>query len=108
MKKLILSIIVLVNFSYNSIGQELSPYIKVGESTETIQQVSEKVIAALKSNSFIVLGDYNPSNKNNLKVIAFTRNDVSSAAIKVIDRGALAAIFKVGLVKKNGKVIISY
>ena len=108
MKKLIFSIIVFVNFSYNLIGQELSPYIKIGESTETIQQVSEKVIATLKNNSFTVLGDYNPSNKSTLKVIAFTRNDVSDAAIKVVDRGALAAVIKVGLVEKNGKVIISY
>ena len=108
MKKIILSIIVFVNFSYNSIGQELSPYIKIGESTETIQQVSDKVLAALKANSFTILGDYNPSNKSTLKVIAFTRDDISNAAIKVIDRGALAAIIKVGLVEKNGKVIISY
>ena len=108
MKKLIFSIIVFANFSYNLIAQELSPYIKIGESTETIQQVSEKVIAALENNSFTVLGDYNPSNKSTLKVIAFTRKDVSNAAIKVVDRGALAAVFKVGLVKKNGKVIISY
>lgn len=108
MKKLIFSIIILVNFTNNSISQELSPYIKIGESTETIQQASEKIIAALSANSFTVLGDYNPSNKSTLKVIAFTREDVSSAAIKVLDRGALAAVFKVGLVKKNGKVIISY
>jgi len=108
MKKLIFSIIIFVNFSYNLIGQELSPYIKIGESTETIQQVSEKVIATLKNNSFTVLGDYNPSNGSALKVIAFTRNDVSNATIKVVDRGALAAVFKVGLVEKNGKVIISY
>jgi len=108
MKKLIFSIIIFVNFSYNLIGQELSPYIKIGESTETIQQVSEKVIATLKNNSFTVLGDYNPSNGSTLKVIAFTRNDVSNATIKVVDRGALAAVFKVGLVEKNGKVIISY
>ena len=108
MKKIILSIIVFVNFSYNSIGQELSPYIKIGESTETIQQVSDKVLAALKANSFIILGDYNASNKSTLKVIAFTRDDISNAAIKAVDRGALAAIFKVGLVEKNGKVIISY
>ena len=108
MKKLIFSIIVFANFSYNLVAQELSPYIKIGESTETIQQVSEKVIATLKDNSFTVLGDYNPSNKSTLKVIAFTRNDVSNATVKIVDRGALAAVIKVGLIEKNGKVIISY
>jgi len=66
------------------------------------------VITALKDNSFTVLGAYNPSNKSSLKVIAFTRTDLKNAVIKVSDRGALAAAFKVGLVEKNGKVTISY
>jgi len=108
MKNLTLSLIAIVYFSFNAFGQEISPYIKIGESKESIQQASEQVIAALKNNSFTILGTYNPSNKSSLKVIAFTRSDLSNTVIKVVDRGALAAIFKVGLIEKNGKVIISY
>jgi len=108
MKNIIFSIITIVCFYSNSNGQELAPYIKIGESNESIQQVSEKVIATLKDNSFTVLGDYSPSNKSSLKVIAFTRTDLKNSVIKVSDRGALAAAFKVGLVQKNGKVVISY
>ena len=108
MKNIIFSIITIVSFYFNSNSQELSPYIKIGESNESIQQVSEKVITALKDNSFTVLGTYNPSNKSSLKVIAFTRTDLKNSVIKVSDRGALAAAFKVGLVEKNGKVTISY
>jgi len=108
MKKLIFSSIAIFLIAFNSIGQNLSPYIKVGESSETIQQVSDKVIEALKANSFTVLGNYNPSNKNSLKVIAFTRTDLKNTVVKVTDRGALAAAFKVGLEQKNGKVVISY
>lgn len=108
MKKIIFSIIAIVSFCFNTSGQELSPYIKIGESNESIQRVSEKVISTLKENSFIVLGEYNPSNKSSLKVIAFTRTDLKNSVIKVSDRGALAATFKVGLVEKNGKVTISY
>jgi len=108
MKSLILSLIAIAYFSFNAFGQEISPYIKIGESKESIQQVSEQVIAALKNNSFTILGTYNPSNKSSLKVIAFTRSDLSNTVIKVVDRGALAAIFKVGLIEKNGNVIISY
>jgi len=108
MKNIIFTIIAIVCFYSNSNGQELSPYIKIGESNESIQQVSEKVIAALKDNSFTVLGTYSPSNKSSLKVIAFTRTDLKNSVIKVSDRGALAAAFKVGLVQKNGKVVISY
>ena len=66
------------------------------------------MIKVLEKNSFKVLGSYNPAGNSNLKVIAFTRNDIKNTVIKVKDRGALAAIFKVGLVRDNGKVIMSY
>jgi len=64
MKKLIFSSIAIIVVIFNSIGQDIAPYIKIGESNETIQQVSDNVIEALKTNSFSVLGTYNPSNKS--------------------------------------------
>ena len=108
MKKLIFSTITVFILSFNSWAQELSPYVKIGESNETIEQLSSKVIETLKANSFTVLGDYNPANKSTLKVIAFTREDLKNTVVKVTDRGALAAAFKVGLEQKDGKVILSY
>ena len=108
MKKIIFSITFIFVLGFNAISQEISPYIKVGEVNESIQKLSDDVINALKSNSFTILGTYNPSGKSDLKVIAFTRNDLKNTVIKVEDRGALAAIFKVGLVNSNGKVTISY
>jgi len=108
MKNLIFSSIAILMISISSFAQDLTPYIKIGDSNESIQQVSQKVINALESNAYTVLGTYNPSNKNTLKVIAFTRPDLKNTVIKVKDRGALAAVFKVGLEQKNGKVIISY
>ncbi len=108
MKKLILSAIALILVNFYTVGQDLSPYIKVGESTESIQQVTKNVIQTLKDNSFTVLGAYNPSGKSSLAVVAFTRTDLKNAVIKVIDRGALSAAMKVGLVQKDGKVTISY
>ena len=73
-----------------------------------MQQASEKITKALQNNAFTILGTYNPSNKSTLKVIAFTRTDLKNTAVKVTDRGALAAVFKVGLIEKNGKVTMSY
>lgn len=108
MKNLIFSSIAILMISISSFAQDLTPYIKIGDSNESIQQVSQKVINALESNAYTVLGTYNPSNKSTLKVIAFTRTDLKNTVIKVKDRGALAAVFKVGLEQKNGKVIISY
>ncbi|MCW5519431.1 hypothetical protein J1N09_06255 [Aureitalea sp. L0-47] len=108
MKNLIISFILILGLGFQSTAQEIAPYIKIGESSETIDQVSEKVINALKDNSFSVLGVYNPARKSGLKVIVFTRSDIKNTVVKVKDRGALAAAYKVGLVKKGDKVVMSY
>ena len=108
MKNLFISILIVVCSINYLAAQELSPYIKVGESTESVEAISAKIVSTLKSNQFSVLGTYNPSSKMNLKVIAFTNNTLKNTVVKVKDRGALAATFKIGLVKKNGKVVISY
>ena len=108
MKNIILSFVVLLGLGTQSIAQKIAPYIKIGETTETIDQTSEKVVNALRDNSFTVLGVYNPARKSNLKVIAFTRSDIKNTVVKVRDRGALAAVYKVGLVKDGDKVIMSY
>ena len=108
MKNLILSSLAIIFIGISSIAQDLSPYIKVVESSETMNDISEKVMNALKDNSFTILGTYNPSSKSTLKVIAFTRTDIKNTVVKVTDRGALAATFKIGFVQKNGKVTVSY
>lgn len=108
MKSFIVSIIVVLGFSFSSFGQDLAPYVKIVETNESIEQSSEKIISALKENSFQVLGSYRPANRSSLKVIVFTRNDLKNTVVKVADRGALAAAFKVGLVQKEDKVTISY
>lgn len=108
MKKIVLSIVALVAFSLHLNSQEIAPYIEIGKSNKNIQQVSDDILAVLNENSFTVLGTYNPSNKKSLKVIVFTRLDIKNTVVKVADRGALAAAFKVGLVQKNGEVTISY
>ena len=90
------------------LSQELSPYIKVGESDKAISEVSKEVVANLKSGNFEVLGTYNVGNSNEVIVIAFTRADLKNAVVKVKDRGALSAVMKIGLVKEGGKTTISY
>lgn len=108
MKKIVLSFVTVLLLGYYSFSQELSPYIKVGDTSESIQSVSAKVESALTNNDFTVLGSYNPSGKSTLKVIAFTRDDLKNKASQIADRGALAAVFKVGLVQNEGKITISY
>jgi hypothetical protein len=108
MKKILISIITLLIGGFYVSAQELSPFIKVGESQETINATTDKVVMALEDNGFTVLGTYNPAEKSTLKVVAFTRNDIKNTVIKVKDRGALAAVFKIGLQTVNKNVVVSY
>jgi hypothetical protein len=48
MRKLIFSSIIIFTIAFNTIGQELAPYIKIGESSETIQQVAKQCCASFK------------------------------------------------------------
>lgn len=108
MKNSVLSIAISIVFSITMYAQELTPYIKIGTSDKSIEEVSKQVIETLESNSFTVLGDYHPAGKDGLKIIAFTNDKIKNTVIKVKDRGALAAIYKVGLVKIDGEINISY
>ena len=108
MNKSIYVVILLLAISTYSFAQELAPYIKVGTVNASVEEVSKSVVEALKAEEFFILGSYNPAKKNNLKVIVFSRADLSSRAVKVIDRGALAAPMKIGLVHSEGKTVVSY
>jgi len=63
MKKFILTNLIVLFISITAFAQEIAPYIKVTESSESINQISEKVIDVLKNDNFTILGTYNPSNK---------------------------------------------
>jgi len=89
-------------------AQDLAPYIKIGDLFANMSTLATQVKQALTDNNFEILGNYNPEGNPNLQVIAFTSVDLKNTAIKVADRGALAAILKVGLVKKGNSVTVSY
>jgi len=108
MKKIIFTSLFIFLNIFLSTSQKIAPYIKVTEASEGIDQISRNVINALEGNNFTILGTYNPANKKSLKVIAFTRNDLKNTVIKITDRGALAATFKIGLIEENGKTTVSY
>lgn len=108
MKKLIFSIITILIIHLNTVAQDLSPYIKVGETTKSMQAITTEIMSTLESNAFSILGNYNPGADAKLKVIVFTNEALKNTVVKVSDRGALAAAFKVGLVEKDGKITISY
>jgi hypothetical protein len=104
----IISLAIISLLIANVSAQEISSYIKVGESYSSISELSVKIKDALKEKEFIFIGDYKPENKSKFKVLTFTRKDLMNTCLKVEDRGALASVIKVGLVKKDNKVTISY
>jgi len=104
---MILLVVIICNFQL-MLSQELSPYIKVGVTTNGMQQAYNDVVKALAGNGFKVLGSYHPAKKKSLKVLVFTRSDLQNTVVKVQDRGALAAAQKIGFQRKNGQIIISY
>jgi len=105
--KLILAISILL-ISSSSFAQKIAPYIKVGTSTSSIKELTTDIKQSLTSNNFIYLGQYSPEGNYNLKVITFTSKPLMNTTLKVKDRGALASVLKIALVKKGSTVTISY
>ena len=108
MRTLYLALTTLFLFGISGISQEISPYIKIGENTHNLSEMSTTIKNLLKSNNFEILGEYSPANNPNLGVIAFTRNDIKNTVVRIKDRGALAAVFKIGLVKNGNTLTMSY
>lgn len=88
-------------------ARNLSPFYKLGESNKSIIELSEELSATITENGFDVIGKYSPAKSENLFVICFTSNELKDLSLQFEDRGALASVMKVGLVKKDGKTIIS-
>lgn len=82
----------------------LSPFLKVGKSTENTSILTEGIKNQLKAGDFKIIGEYAPESNHNLHVVCFTRNDLQELCLKSKDRGALASVLKIGLVKKEKKL----
>ena len=87
--------------------QVYSPYYKVAEYESSMDEVSQLVTDAIVNGGYEVIGEYNPANNEDLKVICYTNEALSSLSLKFKDRGALASVLRAGLVKKDGKVTLS-
>lgn len=108
MKKSLLILFVLL-LSQLIIAQDLklSPFLKIGTSNSDLPILISTIKENLTSKNFIILGEYQPEGNQNLYVICFTREDLNQLCLKSKDRGALASVLKVGLIKKGETVDIS-
>ncbi len=106
--QLIATAVIMLSFSGLTYAQdELSPYLKVGELSVSMDDAITQVKDALASKGFDVIGEYHPEKKASLYVIAYTRDDLQKTVLKVKDRGALASVMKIGFVGKDGKITVS-
>ena len=110
MKKslLIHLLLVVIFFSFSLKAQEISPYISVGETPNSLEQTEKAVVKALEASGFDIIGKYHVGNNQTLKVIVYSRNDLQQITLKVKDRGVLAAALKVGLKADGPGTQISY
>lgn len=91
-----------------SLSAQLSPYILVGNSSNSLEQTEQKVTDALNASGFEIIGQYHAENNQTLKVMVYSRKDLQQIALKVKDRGALAAALKVGLKADGPETTITY
>jgi hypothetical protein len=106
--KLVVAAVFMLSFVNSSLAQdELSPYLKIGDLQVSMSDAITQVKDALISKGFDIIGEYHPETKAGLYVIAYTRDDLQKTTLKVKDRGALASILKIGLVEKDGKIVVS-
>ena len=110
MKKFLFLQLTLITFlvSTSGISQELSPYILVGESSNSIEETEKTVNDKMRAAGFEIIGQYNVENNQTLKVIVYTREDLKEIALKIKDRGALGAALKIGLKSDGPGTSISY
>jgi len=102
-----LSLIILF-LSTTGIAQEISPYILVGDSPNSLEETEKNVSDAMRTAGFEIIGQYHVENNQTLKVIVYTRADLKEIALKIKDRGALAAALKIGLKSDGPGTSISY
>lgn len=106
---LLLSLLALtpLNVHAKNHADDLPPYIETGKVQAPMATVKQQLVTALNNAGFEILGTYHPEQNPDLQVIAFTRTDLKKLAVNIPERGALAAILKVGLVRKGNLVTVS-
>ncbi|MBI9035438.1 MAG: hypothetical protein JEZ03_13305 [Bacteroidales bacterium] len=80
---------------------KMSPYFKLGEFTESVEEIGNKIKSSLTENEFEVIGEYHPENNSNMLVIVYTNETLKSTVSGLKERAALASTLKVGIIRKN-------
>ena len=101
-------LLLLVSFSSLVSAQNLKPYIVGFETSESITDIKEKVIANLESNEIKILGQYQPALDKNRLVIVISSPELENAVKNIGGLAGFAASLRVGITTENGKTVVSY
>jgi len=89
-------------------NKELSPFYKANlADASELENLKADVENAFADKSFELIGDYKPENRDGLRVLCFSRKDLSELCLKSKDRGALAAVLRVGITQKEKETTLS-
>lgn len=101
MKKLLFLLTLLATMQF---AGAISPYLMVSESSGDFSSIEMKVTQALKDAGFTVIGNYQPGDLNNHRVIVYTSEELRKYCGMVEDRGMLAAALKIGIRERKGQI----
>ncbi len=98
---------VLFTFSLSMAQQSFAPFFKTDLQSKSISELNDELIKGIEAKHFEVVGEYKPMQSDDMLVICFTRTDLQQATLSFEDRGALASVLKIGLLKSSRGVSIS-
>ena len=109
MKKLVYVFGLIALFMGTSLtAQEtLSPYFKIADVNETIDVVSTQLQSAIETAGWEVIGEYHPAAKDEMFVFCFTNDELKNLSLQFKDRGALASVLKVAMLRHGDTTTIS-
>lgn len=86
--------------------EELPPFYGI-ESSNNMEALKTELKSLVQESGFDMLGEYHVAGKSDLWVMAFSSDELKKLCGLFEDRGALASVQKIGLMKKESSVEIS-
>lgn len=90
-----------------AVSNAIPPYYRIAVKSGSIESVASEYKNIIEVNGLSLLGEYHPGNNPALFIVAFTCPKLKEIATGVDERGALAAVMKLGFVSRNGMIEVS-
>ncbi len=107
MKSLLITVIALI-LSLSIQAKNIKPYILGAECGKSLSEATALVKKNLSAANFKILGEYQPAQDANRKVIIISNNDLINAVKSEKGLTGFAAALRVALTVEGGKVQITY